>query len=119
MLDAALTIVSKCQFSLYGLLGIGEGWSRVTYSDKMGNAKRISLEAEHESNVVWEFGAGLVYAFEKNFNISLEYLWTDLGRMKTGSAGITNGISSPQLIGADFQVTAQAIFLGVHVGLGK
>lgn len=119
MLDAALTIFSKCGFSMYGLLGIGEGWSRLTYSDKMGTETRISLDAEHESNVVWEFGAGLVYAFDRNFSMSLEYLWTDLGRMKTSSAGIANGIPSPQLIGADFQVTAQALFLGVHVGLGK
>lgn len=119
LLDVALTIFSKCQYSVYGLLGIGEGWSRINYRDKEGGVTRINLDTDTENNIVWEWGAGASYAFSNYANVSLEYVWTDLGRMHTSSVGAINNniIVAPQLIGANFQVATQAIMLGFHIAL--
>jgi len=117
MLDVALTIVSKCKYSLYGVLGIGEGWSRLSYRDYAGSTTRLNLNTENENNVVWNIGAGAAYAFNQSVNVSLEYVWTDLGRMQTSSRGATGNIVNPQLVGANFQVTTQAIMLGFHIAL--
>jgi len=118
MLDVALAIVSQGKYSLYALLGIGEGWSRLSYRDRLGDATRISLNTDNETNVVWEWGVGASYAFNKTVNVSLEYIFTDLGRMHTSNTGTTNGIAMPQLVGANFQVTTQAFLLGLHVAIG-
>ena len=99
LLDVALSIFSKRGFSVYGLLGIGEGWSRLNYQDKIGSDVRVKLITEHETNVVWEFGAGLAYAFDRKFGVSLEYVWTDLGRMHTANSGSTNNIAFPHWLG--------------------
>lgn len=117
LLDAALAIVSKGRFSFNLLLGVGEGWSTLNYRDKMGTATRIRLNEERENNVVWEWGGGLNYAFNNCFNLSLQYIFTDLGRMHLASTGETNGIIAPTLAGPGFQVTTQAIMLGVHIAL--
>jgi opacity protein-like surface antigen len=117
LFDVALAIVSKGRYSFNLLLGVGEGWSTLNYRDKIGSATRIRLNEERENNVVWEWGGGLNYAFSNCFNVSLQYIFTDLGRMHLANTGETNGIVAPTLTGAGFQVTTQAIMLGVHVAL--
>jgi opacity protein-like surface antigen len=117
MLDGVLAIVSKCNYSIHALLGVGRGWSHVSYRDKMDGNLRIDLNNESESNVVWEIGAGVDYSFSGNFRMSLEYLFTDLGRMRLSSNGVTYNIIEPQISGAKFQVTTQAVLLGLNWAL--
>jgi opacity protein-like surface antigen len=115
LLDCVLTIVSKGGLSFHGLLGVGQGWNRVSYEDKDGSDVRLLLNSDNENNIVWEWGGGFNYAFSDRFSLSLDYIWTDLGRLHTSSKGIIN-IPSPEIVPADFQVTTQAVLLGVHWG---
>lgn len=122
MLDAALTIVSKRQYSLYTIGGIGSAWNRVSYRDADRSGvpcadQSLNLKANTTSSFSWELGLGLGYAFNNRFSLSLEYLYTDLGKIKTASTGYTGTITAPLIIPADFRLTSQAALLGLHVAI--
>ena len=103
MLDGALTIVTvKKRLSLYAKGGIGNAWNRASYSD-MANGdssctlQGLKLNTATHSNFAWEAGAGLIYAFNHRVGLSLEYLYADLGTMKTSATGNTGTIMTPLL----------------------
>lgn len=122
MFDTALTIVSKRQYSLYAIGGIGNAWNRVGYRDADHNGmpcpdQFLNLNSTTRSSFVWEAGAGLSYAFNNRFALSLEYLYTDLGRVKTPGSGFTGAITTPVLVPADFKLSSQAALLGLHIAI--
>lgn len=122
MLDAALTIVSKKKFSLYAIAGIGNAWNRASYSDKAKNNsdcsnQQISLNSNTHSNFSWEAGVGATYAFNDRFALSLEYLYTDLGTVKTSSHGSSGTIASPALSAPSFNLRSQTALLNLHVAI--
>jgi opacity protein-like surface antigen len=122
MFDTALTVVSKKQYSLYAIGGIGNAWNRVGYSDKDNNGipcadQFLNLGATTRSNFAWEAGAGLSYALNNRFSLSLEYLYTDLGTVKTPDSGFTGTITAPILVPAEFRLTTQAALLGLHIAI--
>lgn len=58
MLDGALTVVSKRQYSLYAIGGIGNAWNRVGYSDADRNGipcadQFLSLNSNTRSSFAW------------------------------------------------------------------
>lgn len=123
MLEAALTIVSKKQFSLYALAGIGESWNRISYNDQGATSPcpitAVDLDKRNQSNFAWDLGAGVAYAFNPIVSLSLEYLYTNLGTLDlSSSSGDTGNITAPQLGGASANVYTQSVLLGLHVALG-
>ena len=122
MFDTALTIISKRQYSLYAIGGIGNAWNRVGYSDADRNGtpcvnQFLNLNSATRSSFAWEVGGGLSYAFNNRFALSLEYLYADLGRAKTPGTGFTGTITSPVLVPASFKLTSQAALLGLHIAI--
>ena len=122
MLDGALTVVSKKQYSLYVIGGIGNTWNRVNYNDVNPNGipcvdQGLNLNSTTHSNFAWEVGAGLSYAFNNRLSLSLEYLYADLGNIKTSGTGFTGAIPTPALVPANFELTSQAALLGLHVAI--
>jgi len=122
MLDGALTIVSKKQYSLYAIGGIGNAWNRVGYRDSARDGlpcteQNVSLNSRTRSNLAWEAGAGLSYAFNHRVAVSLEYLYTDLGTARTSGRGNTGTITAPVIVPAHFDLTSQAALLGLHIAL--
>ena len=120
MLDGALTVVSKRQWSTYVIGGIGNAWSRVKYSDsdKSGDPcvlANLSLNGHDSSRFVWEVGAGEAYDVTDKVRISFQYLYTDFGHITTSGHGQTGTITTPLLIPASFNLQAQALLLGLHV----
>jgi opacity protein-like surface antigen len=122
MFDTALTVVSKKQYSLYAIGGIGASWNRIGYSDADRDSapcadQYLNLNSRTDSSFVWEAGAGLAYALNDRFSLSLEYLYVDLGSIKTPDTGFTGGITAPVLVPADIKLTSQAVLLGLHVAI--
>ncbi|CEG58387.1 SPOR domain-containing protein [Legionella fallonii] len=122
MVDGALTVVSKRQYSLYAIGGIGNAWNRAGYSDASLNGipcadQSLNLNTATHSSFAWEVGAGLSYAFNNRFSLSLEYLYADLGNVQTSGTGFTGTISTPVLIPANFKLTSQAALVGLHVAI--
>lgn len=120
MLDGALTVVARKQYSLYVKGGIGNAWNRVGYSDADRDSlpcaeQFLNLNSTTQSNFAWEAGAGLVYKMNNRASFSLEYLYTDLGNVKTPDTGLTGSITTPVLVPASFRLTSQAALLGLHV----
>jgi len=121
MLDAALTIVSKREYSTYVIAGIGDAWNRVGYSDSANGSApcitNLNLSNHSSSHFVWEVGAGVAYAFNETAGLSFEYLYTDFGRIQTSSNGNT-GTSTPLFSPASFNLHTQALLLGLHLSVG-
>lgn len=122
MLDGALTVVSKRQYSLYAIGGIGNAWNRVGYNDADRNGipcadQFLNLNSTTHSSFAWEAGAGLSYAFNNRFSLSLEYLYADLGNVQTSGTGFTGTITTPVLVPANFKLTSQAALFGLHVAI--
>ncbi len=122
MFDTALTIISKKQYSLYAIGGIGNAWNHASYSDADRNGlpcadQSLHLKSATHSNFVWEAGAGLSYAFNKSISLSLEYLYTDLGKVSSSASGSTGTITTPVIVPAHFGLAAQSALLGLHIAL--
>lgn len=121
MLDVALTVTSWKQLSLFGLAGIGFAKNRVSYSDSPNGSapctdQPVRLSSKNNNNFVWEAGAGLDFAFNSNFSLFFEYLYTDLGKVKPSGSGSAGTITSPVLSAPQFHVKAQTALLGIKIG---
>ncbi|MDR3477659.1 MAG: outer membrane beta-barrel protein [Gammaproteobacteria bacterium] len=122
MLDAALTLASYKRFSVYAIGGIGNAWNRTSYSDVDGANtpcpdQRLSLGSHNNSNFAWEAGAGLTFAFNNRINLSAEYLYTNLGRIKTSGSGNSGLITAPVISPAHFNLKTQTALLALHIAL--
>ena len=126
MLDAALTVASWKQISIYAIGGIGNAWNRIGYSDKDNDngdvtdtcpEQRLSLNNRSQSKFVWEAGAGATYAFNDRFGLSLEWLYTNLGNVRTSGSGDTATITAPVIVPAHFNLKSQTLLLGLHIAV--
>lgn len=123
MLDAALTLASWCQYSVYAIGGVGNAWNRVSYSDTFNDdgscsEQNISLSSRTTSHFAWEAGLGLTYAINNCIGVSAEYLYTDFGNLETSGSGNTGTITTPLISPASFNLHTQAVLLGLHVAIG-
>lgn len=123
MVDGALSIASKKQFSLFAIGGIGNTWNQLRYSDTDNtNAancpdQELHSDSHTHSSFAWETGAGINYAFNPRVLLSLEYLYADLGTVKTAAKGNTGTITIPHIVPAQFNLNAQTALLGLHITL--
>ncbi len=118
MLDGALTVASWRQYSLYGIGGIGIGWTRLNYNDRGDSTcpDQLKISAKTNTNFVWEVGAGLNFAVNNRVGISLEYLYTDLGRVSTSSNGYIGSFSVP-VSPPSFRLKAQTGLIALHIAI--
>ena len=122
MLDAALTVASWKKLSVYAVGGIGNAWTRVGYSDK-DNAnnpcpdQRLNLNNKSNSNFAYELGAGMTFAFNDRVGLSVEYLYSWLGNVKTSGRGNTGTITTPVIVPAQFNLKSGAGLLALHIAL--
>ncbi len=130
MADAALTIASYKQFSIYAIGGIGNAWNRLDYSDidnagsGSGDAggscpdQRLRLDQHTSTNFAWETGVGLTYAINQRIGISIEYQYVNLGNPTTSATGDTGTITKPVIVAAQFNnLTSQTVLAGLHIAL--
>ena len=121
MLDAALTLASWKQLSVYVIGGLGNAWNHTSYSDTENTAadgdQNVRLNSKTSTHFTWEAGAGLAYAFNDRIGLSLEYLYADLGNIKPSSSGSTGTITAPVIVAPHFKVKSQTGLLGLHIAL--
>ena len=124
MLDVALTVIKKKRSSLYVKGGIGNAWNRLGYSDYDNGGpditcgdERLSLSDATHSHFAWELGVGILHDFNNHVGLSLEYLYTNFGRVKTSAHGNTGTITTPVIAPASFTMQAQTAALGLHYAL--
>lgn len=122
MLDAALTIMSWKKLSVFAIGGIGNAWNRVGYRDQdKGDGDcsdpRLNLNSNTRSSFVWEIGGGVNYAFNNRVGLSLEYLYTDLGKVNFSAEGDNVDVANPVIVPARFRLKAQTVLLGLHIAL--
>ncbi|MBA2648536.1 MAG: SPOR domain-containing protein [Legionella sp.] len=119
MFDTSLTIVSKDQYSLYTIGGIGYAWNHMDYKDTTNESGcsfiNLNLNTGTHSNFAWEVGAGLMYNYNPSAAFSLQYLYTDLGNAHTSSGslgGVASVVDAPH-----FDLSAQTVSLGLHLSV--
>lgn len=122
MFDTALTVVSRQQYSLYAIGGIGNAWNRLSYKDRDNepgscSIANLNLNSRTRSNFVWEAGGGLMYSYNDRVAVTLQYLYTDLGKAGSSASGTVGGISSPVIVPPRFDLNAQTVSLGLHVAV--
>lgn len=122
MFDAALTVVSRKQLSLYVIGGLGSAWNRLGYSDTDKDSSScdnegLNLDSNTHSNFAWEAGVGLTYAFNEHVGLSVEYLYTNLGSGETSASGNTGDITVPIIVPAHFNLRTQAALLSLHIAV--
>ncbi|GEM_PF-2465505 len=123
MVDGALTVASYKQLSLYAKGGIGNAWNRIGYSDKDNDPsapcqdQRLNLNTKTNSHFAWEAGAGLTFAVNERVGISVEYLYADLGKVRTSGSGDVGTISLPIIAPAQFKLKTQTALIGLHIAL--
>lgn len=122
MFDAALTVVSRQQYSLYVIGGIGNAWNRLSYKDSDNedgpcSNGNLHLHSRTHSGFAWEAGGGLMYSYNDRVAVTLQYLYTDLGEASSSASGTVGGISSPVIVPPRFDLSAQTVSLGVHVAV--
>lgn len=122
MLDAAVTVAAWRQVSIYAKGGIGSAWTSISYhdSDNGGNTcanQAVSLSSRTSGNFAWEAGPGLLVDLNKRFGLSFEYLFANLGTVKTSAHGSTGTITTPIVTPASFKLKTQTALLGLHIAL--
>ena len=125
MFDAALTVATYKRLSVYAKGGMGVAWNHVSYSDTDNDDagtcsnQRVTLNSNTNTNFVWEAGIGLALAASDRIGFSLEYLYTDLGKVSPSGHGSTGTITTPILVAPHFNLNAQTALLGLHISLDK
>lgn len=123
MVDGALTVASLKQFSIYAIGGIGNAWNRLSYKDKDKESingdpcpdQRLSFNTKSTSHFAWEAGGGLSFAFNDMVGLSLEYLYANLGKVKTSASGNIGALTEPLIVPAHFNLDSQSVLLGLHI----
>lgn len=122
MIDVLLNVVSYRHFTLFVLGGVGESWSQINYTDSpnaTGLIRRppLHLNTRSQSNMLYEWGAGISYAVNPDVKLAVEYLYTHIGNFRTSGTGRLGGIPSPGVAPAGFSLRTQALFLDAYVSL--
>lgn len=95
MIDAKPGLFTWHQISPYPILGIGLGINKISYQESVigiGVAPNSvhSLSNKSNSNFVYDLGVGARLTLTSNISASLEYLYTNLGKMSPSGTSTNN-----------------------------
>lgn len=119
MFDLTLALAEYQRWTIFAIGGIGAAWTTVQYDD---TAKAdippsgIDLSSHTSSNFAFQFGGGLGFEIMPELDLTLTYLYTDLGDVSTGdSVNATEG-NNPNIsiTPADFDLQQQSLLLGLE-----
>lgn len=119
MADALLTVFSYQKASIFAMAGVGAAWNDLSYRDKFNpgiQGGNVVLNGQAMSQTASEFGAGLFWQFTSNLKGFAQYLYSDLGSVRTQEAGILNG--APAAIPSmSFPLRYNTVLLGFNYHL--
>ena len=106
LFNAYLDIDTGTPFTPY--IGAGLGWA---FLESKGDVTVLATGAEdsednQETNLAWNIGAGVAYAFDENWSADLGYRYLDCGSMEWGD-------TSQLGLKAD-EITAHELLLGIR-----
>lgn len=101
-------------FYLTGGLAVGEVEGSWTVLSSNGYAKSGSSS---ETKVGWTAGAGVEHAWNANWTVKLEYLYTDLGNISYATAYLPGSTFAPPGFNYAERITQDLTFHTVRVGL--
>lgn len=119
MADAILTLASVKKASLFAMVGIGSAWNELSYRDKLNpgiQGGSLFLGGEQKSQFASEFGVGLTWELTSNLTGFTQYLYSDLGSVKTRQMGNLNGepVTLPSI---SFPLHYNSVLLGINYHL--
>jgi opacity protein-like surface antigen len=101
MLDLKPSLFTFHHVSPYPILGLGVAWNRISLTETAYNAQdhsdEIYLPSTINRTLAYDLGFGLRMDITKNWNASLEYLFSDLGKITPTSVSSSsqNILSAP------------------------
>jgi opacity protein-like surface antigen len=123
MFDLSTDLLNWKNWSITGLAGLGIAWNESKYSDygnqSFNQGERLTLNRYTAAQFAWEVGAGLRYQMSEKWSLSLDYLYTDLGKAKTGSSIKNSDIAHPSISSGDFRIRSNSILLSLQMDLGN
>lgn len=124
MFDVALTLLKKSQSSLYIKAGVGNAWTRLTYSDVVNPDSvadcvnlGINLKASTRSHFAWELGVGVMQDINDRVSLTFEYLYTNFGNISTSASSNSGTAATSASSPATFSMYAQTLALGLHYAI--
>lgn len=122
MFDAALTIASMQQASVYVIGGIGTAWTRLSYHERPKNTpcpdQTVTFKnASSNSHYAWELGAGITYGFTDMMGVSFEYLYTHFGNVSVSGNATTGSITAPVISNPSLNLSSQTAMIVLHYAI--
>lgn len=104
--------------TIFGEAGIGDALNNTSYNEKsvLGNGGQLELDGNTRSNFASEFGGGIKMPITEKSEISIRYLYANLGKAEsnTASDGGRGNLSKP--ISTD--LVSQSLLAGYAYHLG-
>lgn len=95
MLDVKISADEWHHVSPFLLMGAGMSWNRVNYHDSavVSGVTPVSLTRNEQLKFAYEAGLGIQSTLTSSISVFIEYLYADLGRVKTSSFGSVSLVS--------------------------
>jgi opacity protein-like surface antigen len=115
MFDLALTIATYRNFSVYAIAGIGPSWNRIDFDSKANDCVvGMELDDHTDTNFAYEIGAGINFGVTQHLAVTLEYLYAGFNNLDLSEHGNIGGFEVSALESEEFDLSSQAIFLGLR-----
>ncbi len=117
--NLTLGLVEYQRWTIFALGGLGVAWTWVDYEEipKPGvDGGNLTLKEESNTTFAWQAGGGIGFEVIPELDLTLTYLYTDLGDVETSST-ITgsNGASSMEISDpANFGLSQQTVLLSAQ-----
>lgn len=108
------------RWTLFGIAGLGIAWTWVEYSEtpKPGVPKgNLTLDTGSQTTFAWQGGGGIGYELFPELDLTLTYLYTDLGKVETSSNIVSeNNLNGDSYISTTpaFDLHEQSVVLGLQ-----
>ncbi|MGA2655185.1 MAG: outer membrane beta-barrel protein [Gammaproteobacteria bacterium] len=117
--NVTLGLLEYQRFTVFLQGGLGIAWTDVGYYDtpKPGVTQgNLALESQQNTTFAWQGGAGIGYALIPELDLTLTYLYTDLGTVETSSQFKSeNNFGGTVVVDpAEFELHQQSLVLGVQ-----
>jgi opacity protein-like surface antigen len=117
MFNVTLAVAEYQRWTAFVLGGIGAAWTWVGYDGqpKAGSPPESELQLHTKTNTTFAFqgGAGIGFELMPELDLTLTYLFTDLGNVET-SDSVKNSNANQTISPANFDLQQQSLLLGLE-----
>lgn len=113
MFDTAINILSVRDFSFFAMAGLGIAWTSTDFvmlHDSHVRIDDLDLGASNDSDFAYEFGGGINYYIDEDFDISLQYLYT-----RFSNVNVSGQDENFKVYSSDLDIKTQSLLLGARI----